>query len=57
MEKYDKKPKTSAWLIIGVLVLIALLIVWLTVADFTGNTDVNAVVYPAVKGAAMLLVP
>ena len=37
----------------GVLVLIALLIVWLTVADMTGSTDVNAIVMPAVKGAAL----
>lgn len=53
MDNSNKKTKTSAWLIVGALVLIALLIIWLTVADFTGNTDVNAILTPAVKGAAM----
>lgn len=33
---------TSVWLVIGVLVLIALLLVWLTVADLFGDTDVAA---------------
>lgn len=44
----DKKNrKTSMWLIVGVVVLIALLIVWLTIADFFGDTDVAAaVVWP-----------
>ncbi len=30
------------WLVIGALVLIALLIVWLTIADLWGDTDVAA---------------
>ncbi len=38
----DKKSRTSAWLIIGVLVLIVLLIIWLTIADLFGDTDVAA---------------
>ena len=37
-----EKSKTNLWLIVGVLVLIALLIVWLTVADIFGDTDVAA---------------
>ena len=51
MDKNNKKLGISPWLV--VLVLIALLIVWLTVADMTGSTDVNAIVMPAVKGAAL----
>lgn len=31
-------------MVIGVIVLIILLIVWLTVADFTGDTDVAAMI-------------
>lgn len=36
------KKRASTWLIIGVIVLIILLMLWLTFADATGNTDVNA---------------
>ncbi|MBD5308751.1 MAG: hypothetical protein HDS15_05675 [Bacteroides sp.] len=36
------KKKVAPWLIIGVLVLIALLLIWLTVADMFGDTDVAA---------------
>ncbi len=35
-----EKSRISVWLIIGVVVLIILLFVWLTVADFFGDTDV-----------------
>lgn len=45
MEK-NKSSKSQLWLVIGVVVLIALLIVWLTIADFFGDTDVNAIVSP-----------
>lgn len=37
-----KNKKTSLWLMVGVCVLIALLLVWLTIADFWGDTDVAA---------------
>lgn len=37
-----KKSKVSLWLYFGVGTLIILLIVWLTIAMFTGDTDVNA---------------
>ncbi len=30
-----RKSNTSGWLIVGVLVLIVLLIIWLTIADFS----------------------
>lgn len=39
-----EKSSTNIWLIIGVVVLIALLLIWLTVADFFGDTDVAAMV-------------
>ncbi|MCM1029269.1 MAG: hypothetical protein NC342_04445 [Pseudoflavonifractor sp.] len=43
MENRDKpRKKTTAWLLIGVLVLIVLLLIWLTVADLFGDTDVAA---------------
>ena len=42
MEQPKRKSHISAWLVIGVLVLIALLILWLTVADLFGDTDVAA---------------
>lgn len=37
-----KTRKTTPWLIIGALVLIILLLLWLSEAMATGNTDVNA---------------
>lgn len=42
MEKRKKRSNTSVWLVAGVAVLIILLIVWLTVADLWGDTDVAA---------------
>lgn len=39
---HKKRKKLNAWLLIGVLVLIALLLVWLTIASFFGDTDVAA---------------
>lgn len=38
----DKKTKISTWLIVGVIILIVLLMVWLSVADLWGDTDVAA---------------
>lgn len=45
MSKKESKGY-SIWLIIGVIVLIVLLLVWLTVADIFGDTDVAAFVTP-----------
>lgn len=42
----DKRKKLNVWLVIGVLVLIALLLIWLTIASFMGDTDVAAFVAP-----------
>lgn len=38
------KTRVSLWLVIGVIVLIILLFLWLTVADFFGDTDVAALI-------------
>ncbi len=40
----EKKSSVSLWLVIGVIVLIILLFLWLTVADFFGDTDVAAMI-------------
>lgn len=37
-----RKSSTGVWLAIGAIVLIILLIIWLTFADLSGNTDVAA---------------
>lgn len=42
MEKKRRKFNTPLWVSIGAIVLILLLIVWLTVADSVGDTDVSA---------------
>lgn len=39
-----KYNKTNIWLVIGAIVLIILLILWLTFADFAGDTDVAAMI-------------
>lgn len=50
-----RKSNTSGWLIVGVLVLIVLLIIWLTIADFFGDTDVAArAIKPVVDAATAL---
>lgn len=43
-----KKNRLSLWLAIGAIFLIILLIIWLTVADLTGNTDVASFLHPFV---------
>lgn len=44
--KHRKKTKTNVWLAIGVAFLIILLILWLTMADLWGDTDVAAQIAP-----------
>ncbi|MDE5555902.1 MAG: hypothetical protein K2J10_12070 [Muribaculaceae bacterium] len=44
-----KKKQNSLWVAIGAIFLIILLIIWLTVADFTGDTDVAAFIAPALN--------
>ena len=43
---YNRKNQTNLWVAIGAIFLIILLIVWITVADFSGNTDVAAFITP-----------
>lgn len=42
-----KKSRVNTWLVIGVIVLVVLLLVWLTMADLAGDTDVAAYISPA----------
>lgn len=47
MSDSDKKnKKTSLWVAIGAIILIILLLLWLTFADFFGDTDVAAMITP-----------
>lgn len=47
--RHDKERRsgiqTRVWLTIGAVVLIILLILWLTIADLSGDTDVAARLY------------
>lgn len=45
-KRRNRVNKTSVWVAIGAVVLIILLIVWLTVADMAGDTDVVASIVP-----------
>lgn len=49
MRRHSRKGLggTPLWVSIGAVVLIVLLLVWLSVALFTGDTDVNFVALPA----------
>lgn len=47
MKKDTNRNKTSLWVAIGAVILIILLLVWLTMADFLGDTDVAAFIAPA----------
>lgn len=44
MDKENRKSRVNGWLIAGVLILIALLLIWLTIADLWGDTDVAAMI-------------
>lgn len=46
MSSKRKTNKTQTWLVIGACILIALLLVWLTMADLWGDTDVAAMIVP-----------
>lgn len=55
--KGNKMSGTNIWLVIGVAVLVILLIAWLTIAVFTGDTDVAATVAPGLLSQPHLLFP
>ncbi|MCI8998099.1 MAG: hypothetical protein HFJ95_03785 [Muribaculaceae bacterium] len=44
-----EKKSTTLWVAIGAVILIILLLVWLTFADFFGDTDVAAFVAPLLR--------
>ncbi len=44
--KTQRHHRTGVWVAIGAIFLIILLIIWLTFADITGNTDVAAFLAP-----------
>ena len=46
MSHKNKRIPKSIWVAIGAIFLIILLIIWLTVADLTGDTDVAAFMSP-----------
>ncbi len=46
MSESSRRNKTSVWVAIAAIFLIILLIIWLTFADLTGNTDVAAFLAP-----------
>lgn len=46
--KGRNRTSTSIWVALGAIVLIILLIIWLTMADFAGDTDVAAMIAPTI---------
>lgn len=48
-KSFRKKSKTDVWLVAGLIVLIVLLLIWLTVADLLGDTDVAAFIAPGLS--------
>ncbi|MBD5193600.1 MAG: hypothetical protein HDS08_04360 [Bacteroides sp.] len=44
--KRSNYSSKKIWLTIGACILIILLLVWLTIADFFGDTDVAALITP-----------
>lgn len=53
--KHRKKTKTNVWLAIGVAFLIILLILWLTMADLWGDTDVAQIAPMAANLKSLIL--
>lgn len=45
-KRRNRVNRSSIWVAIGAIVLIILLIVWLTMADLAGDTDVAALILP-----------
>ncbi|MDE6206647.1 MAG: hypothetical protein K2M55_02445 [Muribaculaceae bacterium] len=50
-ERRNRRNRASIWVALGAIFLIILLIVWLTFADLTGNTDVAAFLAPYIVNA------
>lgn len=45
-KRQERRRRTNLWVGIGAIILIILLIVWLTIADLWGDTDVAAMISP-----------
>lgn len=50
----SRRNSTSVWVAIGAIFLIILLIIWLTFADLTGDTDVAAFLAPYIVNSPAL---
>lgn len=50
----SRRNRANVWVAIGAIILIILLIVWLTFADLTGNTDVAAFLTPMLTSNPLL---
>ena len=48
LRRREHKSRRNTWLYIGVAVAILLLLVWLTIADLWGDTDVAAAIAPLI---------
>ncbi len=57
MNDSKRKNPRNIWVVIGAVVLIVLLIAWLTIAMFSGDTDVSAPSVESVAGAVLPLLP
>lgn len=44
LERSKRRNRTNLWIGIGAIILIVLLLVWLTIADLWGDTDVAAMI-------------
>lgn len=55
MSDSDKRrSRTNVWVAIGAIILIIILLLWLTFADLTGNTDVAAFLTPSLTQVSVL---
>lgn len=57
MNDSRRKSSRNIWVVIGAVVLIILLIAWLTVAMFSGDTDVNAPSPESIESVAGAIMP
>ena len=52
-ERRRRKTRVNFWLVLGVCILVVLLLVWLTIADLWGDTDVAAAIMPLTSKVAL----
>ncbi len=46
LARIKRRNRTNLWVGVGAIILIILLLVWLTIADLRGDTDVAAMIAP-----------